>query len=72
MTKDEFTIEFNELKYHYGFCWGWSCDLLAIADIEVYEKEDDEVPILTIEVDTPYGRAKGIEDIKAIFQVSNY
>jgi len=69
MNKDEFEKKFNELKDKYGLFWSWSCDLLSVADIDVYtsDTESDEDFITRIDVDTDEGRVKGIEEIENHF-----
>lgn len=64
MNKEDFQERFNQLKNKHGLLWEWSCDLLSIADVLVYK---DDILITTIEVDTPDGREKGINDIEQYF-----
>lgn len=68
MEKEEFEKQFNELKDKHNFFWEYSCDFFAWADILIYRNENDESPLLVIEIHDREGRYSGIEALKNIFK----
>lgn len=74
MSKDEFTVVFNELKNRFGLFWEWDCDLLSIANILVYKDNtgSEDSFITEIDVHSPEGREGGILILKMALDINSH